>query len=265
LLSPGSIIHQLVRSARGGEVEPWISEEKITTHFSAPILTNPDGSERSLWPARWSMEFLNEYRHTRAFAKNYLNDPMGGDGSYWTDRDFIFGELSGVTKRILSVDPAVTTKTSSDPTGLAVVGYSPSTGKAIVERSVSVRLTGRDLRAFVIRWIEDGEEDGRPIGGIIIETNQGGELWERDVFFSMPCPVKSVHQTVKKEVRAAETLSHYQRHRVHHLQSIRSLEEQMVSFPGAPHDDEVDAVGTAVNRFLTKVPTKRVGMRVANY
>lgn len=272
---PGSIIHQLVRSVRGGEIEEWINEEKIEVHFSPPILTNEDGTERSLWPARWPMSFLDEYRHTRAFAKNYANDPMGTDGDYWSESDFQYGDVPGVTKRLLSVDPSVTTKKMSDPTGLAVVGYAPAVpdgrggllhpARCLVERSESVKLTGGALRDHCLRIIEQADETGRPIGGVLIETNQGGDLWKRDVFHAFPVPVRDVHQAAKKEVRAAESLAHYQRKRVWHLKAIRSLEEQQVSFPAAPHDDEVDAVGTAVNYFLTKKPTKHVGMRSESY
>lgn len=267
---PGSIIHQLVRHTRGDHATDsrgscWICDERVSTHFSAPILLDDDGTERSLWPARWSMEFLDEYRHTRAFAKNYLNDPMAGDGDYWNDTDFLFGEVPGITRRVLSVDPAVTTKKTSDPTGIAVVSYSPSAGTCVVERSISVRKTGAELRQFVLSWIEQGDLDGRPIGGILIETNQGGELWERDVFHHMPIPVKTKHQTDKKEVRAAACLAWYQRRRVRHLKELRPLQEQMVSFPGAPHDDEVDAVSTAVLHFMQSEPKKKAGARVVQY
>jgi hypothetical protein len=79
---PGSIIHQLVRAVRGGEKEPWIAEENVTVHYHAPFITHDDGRETSVWPGRWSTEFLNSIRHTRTFAKNYANDPRGYDGGW---------------------------------------------------------------------------------------------------------------------------------------------------------------------------------------
>ena len=268
---PGSIIHQLVRHERTGEhVQDqsgscWICDERLKVNFYEPIVTDDDGTERSVWPGRWSIEFLQSIRHTRSFAKNYANDPMGMDGAYWSSDDFHYGDVPGITRRILSIDPAVTTKKSSDPTGLAVVAWSPVTGHCVVERSISVRLTGKELRAFALKWISQGEENDRPIGGVMIETNQGGDLWKNDVFHNFPVPVKVIHQDLAKEIRAAEALAHYQRGRVWHLERIPTLEEQMVSFPSAPHDDEVDAVGSAVNFYLTPKVKKKVSASAVSY
>lgn len=263
---PGSIIHQLVRSARIGDdaeekPEEWIAEENFTVHHYPAILVNDDGTRRSLWPGRWSLDFLESIEHTRSYLKNYANDPRGYDGGYWSDDDFEYGELQAVTRRMLSVDPAVTTKKTSDPTGLAILGYSPSEGKVQVEHGESVRLAGADLREHCLRLVEKWEDAGTPIGLLYVETNQGGELWA-DVFHDFPIKVRTVHQTEKKEVRAASALSWYQRGRVKHVRRLTTTEEQMIGFPNAPHDDEVDAVGSGVLRFLDP-PKRKVGGAVS--
>lgn len=267
---PGSVVHQLVKHGRGEHVtdrrgDCWICDERFSTHHHQAIVLDEDGTERSIWPARWSTEFLLSIRHTRSYLKNYANDPAGIDGAYWTAEDFRYGDLPGITRRILSVDPAVTTKKTSDFTGLAIVAYSPLTGHALVEKAWSVRLTGGMLRRLLIREIEAADDRDRPISGIYVETNQGGDLWRNDVFHSMPVKVRTVHQDVKKEIRAAEALSHYQRGRVWHLVRLASAEEQMLAFPAAPFDDEVDATGSAVNLFLSKHDEKKAGLKVASY
>lgn len=266
---PGSIMHQFVRHAAGTESSDaggdWISEEHFRVHHALPILTGDDGAERSLWPDRWPLEWLKGIIGTRLWRMNFANDPLGYDGAYWSQGDYRYGDLTGVTKRILSVDPAVTTKTSSDPTGLAIVAFAPVTGQCLVEKSWSVRLTGGQLRAHVLAEIEQADMRGRPISGVYVETNQGGDLWKTEVFHNLPVRVKTVHQDAKKEIRAAQALSQYQRGRVLHLEPLRTLEEQQIAFPAAAHDDEVDAVSSAVNLFLKPVEKKRAGMKVASY
>lgn len=271
---PGSLVHQLVRAGQGEDPEPWIVEERFTIHHTLPIVVRPDGTERSVWPAKWTMEFLNSIRHTRSYKKNFANDPMGLGGEYWVETDFIYGPLPGVTFRVLSVDPAIKTKKRSDFTGLAIVGYAPKrpdpartgidplTGrphlipsKCVVEFAEEVKLTGKLLRQHILRILV--RHPG--IQAVMVEQNQGGEHW-RDILHDLPCKLILVDAGKEpKEVRAANAVNYYQTRRVQHAQKLVRLEEQQVAFPRAPHDDMVDAVVAPVIRLLAD----RKGGRVA--
>ena len=85
---PDSIVHQLVKAARGEpDLPAWIAEEGFRAHYYAPI--TDDG--QSVWPEKWPLAYLESIRHTRTYKKNYLNDPMGADGDYWSESDFKYG------------------------------------------------------------------------------------------------------------------------------------------------------------------------------
>ena len=252
---PDSIMHQLVKAAHGIETADWIADEKITPHHHVPILTNDDGTERSMWPEKWSLEWLQSFRHTRSYAKNYLNDPMGRDGDYWTMEDFEYGSLGdSATRWMLQLDPAVTTKGTSDYTGWAIVAYRP-TGRerskpmAEVVAAGKLRLVGEALR----RWVLARLAEYPRIKAVRVEVNQGGDLWYT-VLHDLPVTLLVHSSTESKEVRFSYALDLYHRGHVLHRERLREAEEQMVSFPDAPYDDIADAVSSGVLYFLKDVP-----------
>ncbi|WP_393075243.1 hypothetical protein [Streptomyces sp. LN704] len=249
---PGSIIHQLVRAAKGAHAEAWVREEGIRAHHSLPIVQRPDGTERSMWPAKWPYSYLAEIRHTRSYAKNMANDPLAADGALWTPDDFRYPDEEGpdpVTHMMLSIDPAVTAKKSSDFTGLAVVSWSAQRQRCTVHAAWAVKLTpGPLLRDRVLAILDEFPR----IGLILLEVNQGHDTW-RSVLHDMPVKVKPVSQTEPKFTRAEGVLNHYQRGRVLHARRLPELEQQMCTFPKGPNDDLVDATGSAVRRFIPPV------------
>lgn len=255
---PGSITHQMVKAAAAqngelpeDEIEDWIKTERFRVHHFKPIVADDDGNERSLWPEKWPMDWLNSVRHTRSFAKNYENNPLAIDGQYWTRDDFTYGSVDCAIT-VLSVDGAVTDKKKSDFTGLAVVGATPHKPgdprrRAEVKYAVGVKLLGKALRARILKILEMYPE----IKVILVEANQGGELW-REVMHDMPVKVVLFNNSEPKEVRAGKVHAYYQRipSRVLHTQRLQQAEENMVGFPKLKHDDIVDAVGNAVLKLL---------------
>ncbi|MFB6776501.1 hypothetical protein ACFCX0_03510 [Streptomyces sp. NPDC056352] len=246
---PGSIVHQLTKHARGVETADWISEEGFRAHYTPPIVQRDDGTERSVWPAKWPLAYLKSIEHTRSFAKNMSNDPMGADGDLWTPDDFRYPGNEGpdpITHMMLSIDPAVTAKKGSDYTGLAVVSWSARTRRCTVHAALAIKVPpGVHMRERVLALLDEWPQ----IGLILLEVNQGQDVWQ-SVFHHMPVKVKTVNQSEPKFTRAEGVLNQYQRGRVIHARRLVDLEQQMCAFPKAPHDDMVDAVGSAIRRFI---------------
>jgi phage terminase large subunit-like protein len=179
---------------------------------------------------------------------------MGRDGDYWTSDDFTYGSLGiEATRWILQLDPAVTTKGTSDYTGWAIVAYRPSVrgSKPIAEvvAAGKIRLVGEGLR----QWVLDRLLHHEKIKAVRVEVNQGGELWYT-VLHDLPVKLLVHTSNESKEVRFAYALDLYHRGHVLHRDRIREAEEQMISFPKAPYDDIADAIVCGLLYFLRDVP-----------
>lgn len=270
-----SIVHQIVKHSRG-EIDDeeggnaWVGDEHIVARHWLPIVIDKRGDRRSVWPEKWPLSFLESIEHTRQYAKNYANDPIGADGDYWTAESFIAlsDELrAGITHEVISLDPAVTTRASSDFSAVAAVGFDRVAKKCAVLEARKVKTNGAGLRLIVLDFVERALLRGHRVL-VIVEQNQGGELWH-EILHGMPVRVKTYPAgSASKNVRAAEALTHYDLRRVEHdrrAPGVRDAEGEMVAFPNAPHDDLVDAVGAGVRYFLSPKKRVKVGASTQDY
>jgi hypothetical protein len=257
---PGGIMHQLVSTVTTTDPPAgWITEERFRVTYFPPIVYRGDGTPRSCWPGKWRIDHLLAISGTRSFAKNFANQPTEVDGGYWTGDDITYGTLDTLTRRILAIDPAVTTKRSSDRTGIAVVAFSPTARCVVVEHAEGVSLTGRRLADHLLGLVRSWPTR---IHAAVIEVNQGGDLWP-EVLDQLPVKVITKSASVSKEVRFAAALEWYQKRPeswVLHADKFHALEAEMVGFPRAPHDDIVDATMAGVEYFLgrgeQKIPVR---------
>jgi predicted phage terminase large subunit-like protein len=241
---PNSMMDQLRKYADGDRDQSlqWITDQNVNVHYYPAILPNDDGSERSVWPEKWPLEWLQSQRHLRDFAKNYMNRPVNTDGNFWTYEDIILDEEE-YGNTIISIDPAVTKNKISDYTGIAVLSRGED-DNIYVREAIQLKVSPSELAERVEALV-----DIYDAGVIYVETNQGGDLWY-DVFKDIPVRYRSVKQSVSKQIRAGKALNFYQQGKVRHTNHFPALEEQMFSFPKVSHDDVLDAVVSGVLYFL---------------
>lgn len=264
----GSLVHQAIMHGRpGAQPVPWVSEEGWTVHHHQPILTDEaTGERRSVWPEKWPLDYLDSISGTRAYAKNYLNLPMSLDGDYWSPEDIRYAEPAGPYGRtVIAVDPAVTSKTTSDYTGITVAStLAGDSTKAVIRECIHVKLTPSGLRGQVARLIEVYPE----ARVLLVETTQGGDAW-RPIFADLPIKYRETKPSVSKDIRITWLLNAMQRRKVSLERRLPVLEGQMLSYPAVANDDALDSACMATIGYLcppdAPVGHTRATARTASY
>lgn len=147
---------------------------------------------------------------------------------------------------VIGVDPAVTSASSSDFTGIVAAGLAknPKTGEMeyYVLEDRSMRASPNEWAQGVIDLYIDYEAD-RVIG----EVNNGGDLIESLLRrFDPAVSFMAVRATRGKILRAEPIASLYERGLVHHVGEFPELEDQMCSFTGADGEKSPDRLDALV-------------------
>ena len=260
---PNSVMDQFRKYGDGNRDAElaWIDDQNVKVHYYPAIMQNDDGSERSVWPEKWPIDWLQSQRHLRDFAKNYMNRPINTDGTFWVNDDIIIEEAEEYGNTIVSIDPAVTKNKVSDFTGIAVLSRGvDKMGNSVifVRHAEQVKMSPSDMADRVATLVDQYDA-----GMIFVEVNQGGDLW-KDVFKHVPAKYRSKSQTVSKQIRAGKALNFYQQGKVKHSARFPILEEQMWAFPKVSHEDVLDAVVSGVLYFLDNKAVKFAAKQI-NY
>jgi phage terminase large subunit-like protein len=244
----GSLAHDLVKAATGQGVAEWVSEQRIRVRYYPAIVTDDDGRIRSLWPQRWSIRYLLKIRGTRTYQLNYANNPVSKDGTYWTPELFMIDKNFRIESGVLSIDPATTSKATSDPTGYAAIAVDYTGQKVCVVSARGVRKTPRELGVM----IRETCQRNRWINEVILEGNQGGDTWAEIIRPYLPAGVtlKVYYSHEPKVTRWAAALEHYEAGLVVHARALPIFEEQALGAPNLVHDDVLDAVTAGIRHFL---------------
>lgn len=151
-------------------------------------------------------------------------------GALWAreqlDRDRV-GEVPELARIVVAVDPPVSSTEEADECGIIVagIGRGDKHGYVLADHS-SKGETPCQWAARVVRAYYAHEADR-----IVAEVNQGGEMVAEVIRAVDPSvPIRMVHASRGKALRAEPVSALYAQGRVHHVGSHRRLEDQMCEF-----------------------------------
>jgi phage terminase large subunit-like protein len=214
-------------------------------------------------------QLYDRYGGTR-LGRQELEGEILGDipGALWRREDIDDTRLSkddipDLDRVIVAVDPAASSHEGSDEHGIVVVGLARDVdgyARGYVLDDASLRGTPEEWARTAVRMYRKWQADR-----IVAEKNNGGEMVETVIKTAdRSVPVKLVHASRGKAVRAEPISALYEQGRVHHVGRFDELEDQMCIFSvdnlrndseGSP--DRVDALVWGLTELFDKIAGRR--------
>ncbi len=185
-------------------------------------------------------------------------------GALWTrdsiDDHRIYTVPEDLERIIVAVDPATSSEENSDEHGIVVVGFARDNdgyARGYVLEDGSLRGSPEEWAKRAVSLYRKWEADR-----IVAEKNQGGEMVETVIRTAdRSVPVKLVHASRGKVIRAEPISALYEQGRIHHVgDKFHLLEDQMCTFSvdnvrnsstGSP--DRVDALVWGFTELFDKI------------
>jgi predicted phage terminase large subunit-like protein len=146
---------------------------------------------------------------------------------------------------IIGCDPAVTSKNTSDDTGIVVCAKQDNDYYVLCDESFKGS-PGEVVDKIISLWHKYSAKT-------YIEQNQGGDWLTAAVSKANPeCPIEGIHHSIGKLGRAEPISFLYERNLVHHTEIFTDLESQMCAFTGNDKDkspDRMDALVIALTQL----------------
>jgi len=209
-------------------------------------------------------QLYERYSGTR-LGRQELEGEILGDipGALWTHNTIDDARVKeapeDLERIIVAVDPAASSSEGADETGICVVGLSRNSdgyATGFVLEDASLRGSPEEWARAAVRMYRKWSADK-----IVAEKNQGGEMVQTVLrTVDRNVPIKLVHASRGKVIRAEPISALYEQGRVHHVGKFDKLEDQMCSFSidgvrnaseGSP--DRVDALVWGLTELFEKM------------
>jgi predicted phage terminase large subunit-like protein len=206
---------------------------------------------------------LDRYKGTR-LGRQELDAEILEDvpGALWTRRGLDEARVNiapQLRRLVVSVDPSISDSESSNETGIIVQGMAENNDAYVLEDWSGQGSPDKWARKVAAAYRKHNADV------VVAEANQGGEMVRMVIRSVAPeIPVKLVHASRGKYIRAEPISALYEQGRVHHVGTLPELEDQMITFtPERAADrsdgispDRVDALVWGLSELFPGVTTR---------
>jgi phage terminase large subunit-like protein len=188
-------------------------------------------------------------------------------GALWSramiDESRVYEAPADMDRVIVAVDPAASSEEGSDENGIVVVGMcrdKDGYARGYVLEDATLRGSPEEWARRAVNMYRKWQADK-----IVAEKNQGGEMVEAVIrAVDRSVPLKLVHASRGKIIRAEPISALYEQRRIHHVGRLDLLEDQMCTFSvdnirgnGMGSPDRVDALVWGLSELFEKITGRR--------
>jgi phage terminase large subunit-like protein len=195
-----------------------------------------------------------EQTYTSSFARQEIEGEflLDVEGALWSRTTIDNGRVPSAPplhRVVVGVDPKASLDANSK-TGIVVVGADTNEENYVLEDcslNASPDAWGRAVVNAYYKWNADT---------VVVEVNQGGDMVTSVLRTIDPnLPIKTVHASRGKWVRAEPVAARYEQGKIHHVGVFTELELQMTSWvPGSDSPDNMDALVWGCTDLDRRVP-----------
>lgn len=204
------------------------------------LLTDVDG-------ALWTQRMIERDRARRFRVFSGPDDQVGrATWMVYDTKKELWRPVPELVYVVVGVDPAVTSSSTSDDTGIVVVGVGTDDHGYVLEDH-TCHLSPDGWAAQVVACFDRWNADV-----VTAEVNNGGDLVEAVLRSHAPSiSYETVHASRGKQIRAQPVASLSEQGRLHLCGAFPTLEDQMSSWiPGDDSPDNLDAMVWAVTKGM---------------
>ena len=223
---------------------------------------DPDSKTAVLFPENYQSMLMNPTGNTDNLPQGYIEETLSGlsrrqrqrflegrwldetEGALWKHSmidAYRVTSAPALQRIVIGVDPAVSSKSGSDETGIVACGKS-SDGEYYVLADASLQGSPLTWAKAVCTVYEKHKADR-----VIAEANNGGDLIVANLRRAAPeIACKTVHASRGKFTRAEPIAALYEQGKVHHAGVFDELEEQMCSYNPATAKSSPDRMDALV-------------------
>lgn len=199
---------------------------------------------------------LQKYEGTRLGRQEIAGEVLDDNpGALFKRTDIDKGRVliaPAMNRIVVAIDPAVTSAEGSDDTGIVAAGVAIIDGisHGYILHDLTLHGSPETWAAAAVRAYRELKADR-----IVAEVNNGGEMIESVIrAVDRNVPVRMVHATRGKEIRAEPVAALYEQGRIHHVGEFGKLEDQMAEWgpldKSAKSPDRMDALVWAITDLM---------------